>query len=328
MTPYPISLIVPVLNEEPIIGEMLRQFVVQHKPHPPFRLVIVDNGSRDRTVRSVTEWCRKLALPYLLLHEPVRGIAEATKHGFEAALDSRVLVKLDADSRVSPAFVHDVWNEINKPKTDGIYGSFVFPWDIYTGWSTKKRTMYTTLVGRRKRLSQATRGWRPEIFQGPFYAVTRRAYRQSGGIQLGATVLRYNDDMEFSVRLNHMGFRIRRTDISVTISPRRLEEHFDAYMTGELYWGESLDTIRVRHSQPTVGVLTERMIRAFTSFHLRLLTYQLMNGSRTKSMNTLFDAVGISVRPYRNMNASGELLLRRLRTDAEKKIITYLHRYV
>ncbi len=328
MTSYPISLIIPVLNEEPIIGKLLLQFAGQNKRHPPFRLVIVDNGSHDRTAHLVTMWCKKLTLPHLLLHEPVRGIAEATKRGFEAALDSRVLVKLDADSRVSPSFLHDVWNEINKPETDGIYGSFVFPWDIYIGWSTKKRSVYTTLTGQRKQISQATRRWRPEIFQGPFYAVTSRAYRKSGGVQLGATVLRYNDDIEFSVRLDRMGFRIRKTGISVGISPRRLEEHFDAYVTGELYWGESPDTIRVRHSQPTVGVLTERMIRAVASFHLRLLAYQLMNGSRTKSMQVLFDAIGIPVEPYRSMSMTDEQLLRRLKKDAEKKIISYLYRYV
>lgn len=92
-----ISVMVPVLNEENTLPQCLEALHAGHDL--PDEIVIVDNGSTDRTVE-VAE-----AFPLVrVVHEPRRGISYGRATGFDAVRGD-IVGRIDADTIVSPEWI-------------------------------------------------------------------------------------------------------------------------------------------------------------------------------------------------------------------------------
>lgn len=87
-----VSVIIPTLNEEANIG-----WVLQRVPGWVAEVIVVDGGSKDRTV----EVARALRPEVVVISEPRRGKGVALRTGFEAAT-GEVIVIIDADGSVDP----------------------------------------------------------------------------------------------------------------------------------------------------------------------------------------------------------------------------------
>jgi glycosyltransferase involved in cell wall biosynthesis len=87
-----VSVIIPTLNEEANIG-----WVLQRMPGWVEEVIVVDGGSRDRTV----EVARALRPEVVVISEPRRGKGVALRTGFEAAT-GEVIVIIDADGSMDP----------------------------------------------------------------------------------------------------------------------------------------------------------------------------------------------------------------------------------
>jgi glycosyltransferase involved in cell wall biosynthesis len=81
-----VDVVIPALNEESAIGKVIAAI-----PAWIDRIVVVDNGSTDRTA----EIARQAGA--LVVHEPQRGYGAACLAGIAQARDADVLVFLDAD---------------------------------------------------------------------------------------------------------------------------------------------------------------------------------------------------------------------------------------
>jgi len=84
-----VSVVIPTLNEEEFIGDCIRSLRAQTMP--PAEIVVVDNGSTDRTV----EIADKLADKVIIM--PDVGIATLRQAGAEAA-SNPIIVSTDADT--------------------------------------------------------------------------------------------------------------------------------------------------------------------------------------------------------------------------------------
>ena len=95
----PISVIIPTYNRaewlEEAVTSVLRQTL------PPAEVVIVDDGSTDRTGSVVARLVRESSLPIRSLHQDNRGAAAARNTGIRAARGD-VLCFLDSDDRFAP----------------------------------------------------------------------------------------------------------------------------------------------------------------------------------------------------------------------------------
>lgn len=83
---YKISVIIPALNEEESIGKVIGDI-----PTYVDEVIVVDNGSRDRTVEIAT------SLGARVLHEPERGYGIACLTGIASVTDPDIVVFLDGD---------------------------------------------------------------------------------------------------------------------------------------------------------------------------------------------------------------------------------------
>lgn len=111
-----VALIIPALNEEQVLGETLESL----SPHPLSQLIVVDNGSTDRTAEVAQ------AHGAQVVREPRRGYGQACLAGI-AALHSHIEIVafMDADGSSDPADLPHLIAPIQNREADMVLGSRV-----------------------------------------------------------------------------------------------------------------------------------------------------------------------------------------------------------
>lgn len=86
-----LSLVFPVFDEERNIGVLLETALwLAPRLGSDFEIVVVDDGSRDRSAAVVERWCRKDERVRLVRHERNRGYGAALRSGLRAARGTQV----------------------------------------------------------------------------------------------------------------------------------------------------------------------------------------------------------------------------------------------
>jgi dolichol-phosphate mannosyltransferase len=104
-----VIVVLPVYNEEARIERLLRHIDEAMGDAPiPYRVVLVDDGSRDRT-REIVEACAATMSIVLLRHDQNRGLGATIRDGLVAAAESAgdrdIIVTMDADDTHAPGLI-------------------------------------------------------------------------------------------------------------------------------------------------------------------------------------------------------------------------------
>lgn len=103
--PYFFSIIIPAHNEEAYIGETLRALSALQYPADRFEVIVVENGSTDRTHKIAQE---KIG-PNGQIYVSERGVSKAKNFGLEhVSAHSDWTIFLDADTRLGPNFLQEL----------------------------------------------------------------------------------------------------------------------------------------------------------------------------------------------------------------------------
>ncbi len=98
MTPR-VSLLIPNRDNEPAL-DLVFQRLVENTTHPDVEVVVVDDGSEDRSLEILRRWRDSGRFARFQLHEqPPSGVVVALNKGLELAT-GEVVVQLDADATV------------------------------------------------------------------------------------------------------------------------------------------------------------------------------------------------------------------------------------
>jgi glycosyltransferase involved in cell wall biosynthesis len=94
-----VNVIIPVYNGERFLAEAIQSVLDQ--TWPPDKIIVVDDGSTDRTAQMVSAASAKLAVPIQYVYQENQGPAAARNHGLRLATGALIAFQ-DAD---------DVWAE-------------------------------------------------------------------------------------------------------------------------------------------------------------------------------------------------------------------------
>ena len=120
-----ISIVIPAFDEAERIGDSLgRIFVFLQAKHPAAEVVIVDDGSSDRTSDVARSFCEKHPeiSSQVIRYEPNRGKGYAVKVGLQAAT-ADIAVFSDADLSTPIEEMSKLVDPIERGEFDVTFGS-------------------------------------------------------------------------------------------------------------------------------------------------------------------------------------------------------------
>lgn len=114
-----IAVVLPAYNEEKDLPQLLAGLnTALSKLQLPFHIVVVDDGSADRTAAIAAEAARTMPV-HLVCHPKNRGLGRAIQTGLtEARKFGGIVVTMDADNSHDPAYIADMIAEFESKDVD------------------------------------------------------------------------------------------------------------------------------------------------------------------------------------------------------------------
>ena len=225
-----IAVIIPALDEEEAIGRVIAEI-----PRPPGDVIVVDNGSRDRTA----EVARRAGAR--VVREPRRGYGQACLAGIAAAPDVDVYVFLDGDASDHPEQLPEVVGPILRDDADLVIGSRTLgrrapgahPWHAVLGTRLCVALMNRLLGTRATDL-------------GPFRAVSAAGLRR-----LGMSDRSFGWTVEMQVKAARHGLRV--VEVPVDYRRRIGRSKVSGTLGGSLRAGARILGVIARHALSRAG---------------------------------------------------------------------------
>ncbi len=114
-----LTVVIPTYNEEATLADILGRVLEQEMVG---EVIVVDDGSADRTAEIAKEWESKEEKVRFLEHEVNQGKGAALRTGFEGATKPYVIVQ-DADQEYDPGEFPHVVGPLVRDEADVVYGS-------------------------------------------------------------------------------------------------------------------------------------------------------------------------------------------------------------
>jgi polyisoprenyl-phosphate glycosyltransferase len=105
-----VTVVIPVFNEEPVLPELFARLTALFDANPDYawRVVLVDDGSRDRSVLLIRDKVERDPRFQLIELSRNFGFQSALSAGLEAATDSDAVVTMDADLQDPPEVIPEL----------------------------------------------------------------------------------------------------------------------------------------------------------------------------------------------------------------------------
>lgn len=137
-----LSVIVPVYNEQNTVAEILRRIESVRVPGWSKEIIVVDDGSNDRTKSILKSWEKKVHVIYKGKNE---GKGSALSLGFARAKGDIILIQ-DADLEYSPTDYPVLLAPFDNPQVDVVYGSRFLGPHLSTMFIYAQGNKFVTLV--------------------------------------------------------------------------------------------------------------------------------------------------------------------------------------
>ncbi len=186
-----ISIIIPALNEERNIGRCLASIERTVTPKNLFEVIVMDNGSIDRTCSIAERFTDKLNISVFIL----KGVSIATLRNMGASYSKGdVLAFLDADCTVSENWMNNALRYFDDDSIGAVGSSHIIP-DV-ASWVA--RTWDLNIARKR------TKGFTDSLPSGNLF-VDKKKFNEIKGFDDSLTT---NEDFDLCFRLRDQGYKI------------------------------------------------------------------------------------------------------------------------
>jgi glycosyltransferase involved in cell wall biosynthesis len=186
-----VSVIIPAFNEEEMIGKCLSSLVVSSYPRNAFEVIVVDNGSKDRTLEIAQSYSTQLQLS---VQQHLGVNISALRNLGAAAARGDVLAFLDADCSVPKNWIENAVAHLSSESSGVIGGNIDIPED--SRWVA--RAWFKV-------------GYAPRDGEVTYVPSGNMLMRKSSFLQIGGfdKNLKTSEDCELCARARGAGFTVR-----------------------------------------------------------------------------------------------------------------------
>lgn len=203
------SIVIPAYNEERFIGFCLQSLLDQDFPKERYEIIVVDNGSTDKTVQIAKSFGVRV------LFEPKKGTVFARQKGSKIAR-GEIIVSFDADSEAPPDWLSKIEHNFRHfPRSIAVAG---FYWEPGVPLFSK---IYIEFFLRGLNFLSSKIFGHPLLVSATNFAFKKGAFLSCGGYPLDGG--RPADQHLFLKRLKKLGRIIFDPTLMVATSSRRIK---------------------------------------------------------------------------------------------------------
>ncbi|MCS6875158.1 MAG: glycosyltransferase [Pyrinomonadaceae bacterium] len=191
-----VSIVIPAFNEEKVIVKTLRSIFRQD--YPNFEIIVVDDGSTDRTSEVIRESFSDERLFVFRIENS--GKAEALNYGIRRA-KGEIVITLDADTVFATETVKNLVSHFRDKKVGAVAGNAKVGnrINLMTKWQAVE---YITVQNMEKRAMSAVNAI--TVVPGAVGAWRREAIEEAGLFQADTLA----EDQDLTIRVRKLGYRI------------------------------------------------------------------------------------------------------------------------
>lgn len=269
----PISIIIPAHNEEENIGSTLESVLNAEYPNKK-EIIVIDDGSKDRTAEIVKEFAKKNKIIKL-----IKGKHQGKAKAINLALKSSkfgVIAVLDADTRIERDALIKIVQPLKEKKVGGV--ASVLRVQRSKNFLSWLQSFDYAVVSGWKKVCEKANGLC--ILPG-FCAFKKSAIKKIGGFKGDTPV----EDFDISFYLRNAGFEIKMAD---AVAYTRVPQTLKGFLRQRIRWIRGTLQVVKKHnkllfSKKYKGVSFFSVpIQLYWYFHsflyLPLTLYQIING--------------------------------------------------
>jgi glycosyltransferase involved in cell wall biosynthesis len=266
------SIIIPLYNRPQEIDELLHTLTKQN--YLQFEVLIIEDGSKIDAKAIVDSYTDRLDISYYFKENAGQGFAR--NFGFERAKGDYFIV-FDSDCLIPPNYLETVKNYLLKEQLDaygGPDGSHTSFTPVQKAISYSMTSPFTTggIRGNKKHIGT----FHPRSFN---MGISREVWEKTGGFIL----TRLGEDIEFSIRIHSLGYKIGLIPDAVVYHKRRTD--FVQFYKQLHFFGRA--RINIYKHFPSELKLVHFFPAFFTMFLLLSLFFNLFGSALAELCNTL-----------------------------------------
>jgi len=203
-----VAVLVPAYNEEKVIERTVR--AVLGSNYPNFRVIVIDDGSKDKTVEVARRVfaAEQASGSVLILTKPNGGKAEALNYGLEHLSGEEIFVGIDADTIIAPDAISRMVPHFANKKVAAIAGNAKVGnrVNLWTRWQALEYITSQNFERRALNTFGAV-----SVVPGAIGAWRTAAVRDAGGYHTDTVA----EDADLTMELLRRGYRVEYEDLAL-----------------------------------------------------------------------------------------------------------------
>ena len=273
-----VAVLIPAYNEEKVIERTVQGAL--DSDYPNLRVIVIDDGSRDRTLEIVRRAfaAEEAAGRVLILTKPNGGKAEALNFGLEHIGNAELFVGIDADTIIAPdAIVRMVPHFLN-PKVAAVAGNAKVGnrVNLWTRWQALEYITSQNFERRALNTMGAV-----SVVPGAIGAWRVEAVRELAGYHVDTVA----EDADLTMALLRNGYRVEYEDLALAFTEAPTTAH--ALMRQRFRWSFGILQAVFKHR----GVFARKGALGFVALP-NILIFQILLPLFSPFIDLMF-AVGV-----------------------------------